>query len=139
MNDITMNDKLKNGYITEEKFILECLKRNIPISRPIYNVEPYDFVIRINGKFVSVQVKKSWMDKRGLNIVCIKSSYPRSAKTRIVNKESADYLAVLVGDADWYIIPCDAFEGKVSNISVSKKGTYSRYFNNWDFMGENIS
>ena len=128
-----MNDKLKNGYVTEEKFILECLSRNIPISRPIYNVEPYDFIIEINGKFLSIQVKKSWVDKKGRNIVCIKSSYPRSSTTKFVNKDSVNYLAVLANWLDWYIIPCTAFEGKTSNIAVSKKGAYSKYFNNWDF------
>lgn len=128
-----MNSKLKNGYVTEEKFILECLSRDISISRPIYNVEPYDFVIKVNGKFVSVQVKKSWTDKQGKNIVSIKSSYPRSSKTKYVNTTSCDYLAVLVDYWDWYIIPTTAFEGKVSNICVSKKGAYSKYFNNWDF------
>lgn len=128
-----MNDKLKNGYIAEEKFILECLQRNIPISRPIYNVESYDFVIEVNGKFLSIQVKKSWVDKKNRNIVCLKSSYPRSTKTKYVNKNSADYLAVLVNYWDWYIIPCVAFEGKTSNISVSQKGAYAKYFNNWDF------
>ena len=128
-----MNTKLKNGYITEEKFILECLSRNIPISRPIYNVEPYDFIIEINGKFLSIQVKKSWVDKKGRNIVCIKSSYPRSSTTKFVNKNSVNYLAVLVNWLDWYLIPCTAFEGKTSNITVSKKGAYSKYLNNWDF------
>lgn len=128
-----MNNKLKNGYVAEEKFILECLNRNIPISRPIYNVEPYDFVIEINGKFVSVQVKKSWVDKKGRNVVSIKSSYPRCSKTKFVSKECVDYLAVLMNYWDWYIIPCGAFEGRTSNICVSKKGTYSKYFNNWDF------
>ena len=128
-----MNSKLKNGYVAEEKFILDCLTRDIPISRPIYNVEPYDFIVRVNGKFISVQVKKSWVDSKGRNIVCIKSSYPRSTKTKVVNKESVDYLAVLVDYWDWYIIPCTAFEGKVSNIAVSKKGAYSKYFNNWEF------
>lgn len=127
-----MNDKLKNGYVTEEKFILECLQRNIPISRPIYNVESYDFVIEVNKKFISVQVKKSWVDKKGRNIVTIKSSYPRSTKTKVVNKDSADYLAVLVNYWDWYIIPCFAFEGKTSNIAVSTKGVYAKYLNNWD-------
>ena len=127
------NTKLKNGYIAEEKFALECLSRNIPISRPIYNVEPYDFVIEVGGKFVSVQVKKSWVDKKGRNIVCIKSSYPRSSKTKIVSKDVVDYLAVLVDFWDWYIIPCSAFEGKTSNIAVSKSGNYSKFFNNWEF------
>ena len=97
------------------------MDRNIPISRPIYNVEPYDFIIETNGKFVSVQVKKSWVDKKGRNVVSIKSSYPRSSKTKFVNKESVDYLAVLVNYWDWYIIPCIAFEGKTSSICVGKK------------------
>lgn len=127
-----MYEKLKNGYMAEEKFILECLQRNIPISRPIFNVESYDFIIEVNKKFLSIQVKKSWVDKKGGNIVSIKSSYPRSAKTKIVNKDSADYLAVLVDYWDWYIIPCTAFEGKTSNISVSKKGAYAKYLNNWE-------
>lgn len=128
-----MTEKLKNGYITEEKFILECLQRDIPISRPIYNVEPYDFVIKANEKFLSVQVKKSWIDKKGRNMVCIKSSYPRSSIKKYVNKNAVDYLAVLVNYWDWYIIPCTAFEGKTTSISVSKKGAYAKYYNNWDF------
>jgi hypothetical protein len=128
-----MFEKLKNGYVAEEKFILECLSRNIPISRPIYNVEPYDFIVEIEGKFISVQVKKSWVDKKGRNIVCIKSSYPRSAKYKYVNKNLVNYLAVLVNYWDWYIIPCEAFDGKKSNIAVSKKGAYSHYLNNWSF------
>ena len=128
-----MNSKLKNGYVAEEKFILECLSRNIPIIRPIYNVEPYDFVIQTVNGFRSVQVKKSWIDKKGRNVVSIKSSYPRSSRTRYVNEDSADYLAVLVDYWDWYIIPCSAFVGKTSNICVSKQGAYSKFLNNWNF------
>ena len=45
--------KLKNGYLTEELFIIECLQREIAISRPIYNIEPYDFVCEINKCFVN--------------------------------------------------------------------------------------
>lgn len=128
-----MFDKLRNGYMAEEKFILECLSRDIPISRPIYNVEPYDFIIQHNNKFYSVQVKKSWINKKGGHIVCIKSSYPRSNKKNVVSENTVDYLAVLDGYWDWYIIPCGAFRGKVSNISVSEKGVYGKYFNNWEF------
>ena len=52
------NSKLKNGYETEEKFILKCLKHEISISRPIFNIEPYDFIVEKDNKFYSVQVKK---------------------------------------------------------------------------------
>lgn len=94
---VKMFDKLKNGYMAEERFILECLERNIPISRPIYNTEPYDFIIEVNNKFLSIQVKKSWVNKDGCNMVCIKSSYPRSGETRRVSEqENVNYLAVFV-------------------------------------------
>lgn len=128
-----MFEKLKNGYVAEEKFALECLSRNIPISRPLFNTEPYDFVIECEKKFISVQVKKSWKDKKGRNVVCIKSSYPRSNKSKIVGEEeNVDYLAVLVNFWDWYIIPRKAISGVKSNICVSGSGKYKEYFNNWD-------
>ena len=93
-----MFNKLKNGYLTEEKFIIECLERDIPISRPIYNTEPYDFIIEVNNRFLSIQVKKSWIDKKGRNIVCLKSSYPRSSKiNRVGEHKNVDYIAILVG------------------------------------------
>lgn len=129
-----MNIKLKNGYVTEEKFILECLSRNIPISRPIYNTEPYDFIIEINGTFKSVQVKKSWTDKKNRKVVCIRTSSPRLRIRRTVGEQkNVDYLAVLVDCWDWYIIPRVIIEDVKVNISVSTKGRYKEYYNNWTF------
>lgn len=130
-----MYEKLKNGYLAEEKFVVECLNRNIPISRPICNIEPYDFVVEVNGHFLSVQVKKSWVDKKGRNVVCLKSSYPRSNKTKTVGGQTnVDYLAVLVDYWDWYIIPRNAIKNIKSNICVSKKGAYKDYYNNWNIV-----
>ena len=129
-----MYDKLKNGYITEEKFALCCLDRNIPISRPIYNTEPYDFIIEVNGEFKSVQVKKAWVDKKGRNVVCVKTSYPRSDKSTTVGKQTnVDYLAVLTKYWDWYIIPRTMIKDIKSNICVSTKGRYKDCYNNWNF------
>lgn len=129
-----MNVKLKNGYLAEEKFALECLSRNIPISRPLYNTEPYDFIIEIDGKFKSVQVKKSWVDKDGRCIACLKTSYPRSKVSHTVGEcENIDYLAVLVKYWDWYIIPREYIKDVKSNICVSTKGKYKDCYNNWNF------
>ena len=128
-----MFEKLKNGYVAEEKFAICCLEKNIPISRPLYNTEPYDFVIEVNGKFKSIQVKKAWKDKKGRNVVCVKSSYPRSEKTMTVGQQkNVDYLAVLVNYWEWYIIPRTAIESIKSNICVSTKGKYKDYYNNWN-------
>ena len=120
--------------MTEEKFALCCLERDIPISRPIFNTEPYDFIIEIDGTFKTVQVKKSWKDKKGCNVVSLKSSYPRSDIKRTVGeRKNVDYLATLVDDSEWYIIPRSVIENVKSNISVSIKGRYKDYYNNWDF------
>lgn len=129
-----MFEKLKNGYVTEEKFAMCCLEKDIPISRPLYNTEPYDFIVEVNGAFRSVQVKKSWKDQKNRNVVCVRTSYPRSNKRTFVGAhDNVDYLAVLTEDNDWYILPKEMISHVKVNLSVSKKGKYKRYCNNWDF------
>lgn len=129
-----MYDKLKNGYMTEEMFAINCLDKNIPISRPIYNTEPYDFIVEIGESFKSVQVKKAWKDAKGREVVCLKSSYPRSKINTVVGKQNnVDFLAVMDSAQDWYIIPREAIENVKSNICVSHTGRYKTFLNNWLF------
>lgn len=126
-----MYSKLKNGYMTEEKFILECVSRDIPISRPVFNVEPYDFVCETKNGLKSVQVKKSYVDRKGRKCVYVKSSYPRSEKVnRACQNVRVDYLAVY-DDVDdvWYIIPREELKHVKSIFSVSKNGKYSSFIN----------
>lgn len=129
-----MNSKLKNGYKTEEIFVLKCLENDISISRPIFNIEPYDFIVEKENIFYSVQVKKAWIDNKNRNIVCLKSSYPRSAKTRVASQdERVNFVAILTDKGDWYIIPRKEIMNIKSCISVSRKGRYAKYINNFDF------
>jgi len=132
MNDY--NSKLLNGYKTEEKFVLKCLENNIHISRPIFNIEPYDFIIEKDGNFYSVQVKKSWIDSKNRNYVCLKTSYPRSEKKNVVSQnERVDFVAILTENEDWYIIPRKKIEHIKSSIAVSRNGNYKDYYNNFNF------
>ena len=48
------------GDITEYEFILFCMKRNIPISKPLNNNLPYDCIIEVNGKLLKIQVKTGY-------------------------------------------------------------------------------
>ena len=48
------------GDITEQRYILYCMERNIPISKPLNNNLPYDSIIEINGKLLKVQVKTGY-------------------------------------------------------------------------------
>ena len=51
------------GDITEYSFVVYCLKHNIPISKPMTNNLPYDFIIDIQGKLLKVQVKTGYAGK----------------------------------------------------------------------------
>ena len=130
-----MNEKLKNGYITEQKFIIEAMQHDLVVSKPVTNTEIYDFIIDNGDKLYKVQVKKSWKDKSDRNIVCIRSSYPRSnIRHYLTENKIVDFLAVdCREESNWYIIPIDAIRGIKSNIAVRKTGEYAKYINNWKF------
>lgn len=49
----------EKGDITEQKFVLFCIEKQIPISKPITNNLPYDFIIEYNNKLLRIQVKTS--------------------------------------------------------------------------------
>jgi len=124
-----MYDKLKNGYAAEELFILKCLETDVPISRPVFNVEPYDFVIELNGELLRVQVKKAWIDSKGRHIVSIVGTHPRSkARNKATKNDRIDMFAVW--DApNWYLIPRRKVEHIESQFCVSDTGSYSKYKN----------
>lgn len=128
------NNRLVNGYKTEEQFVLDCIDKNIIISRPIFNIEPYDFIIEKDNKLYRVQVRKSWIDKEGRNLACLKTSYPRSNKINLTTQnDRIDFVAIYTESKDWYIIPRKAIQHLKSNISVSKNGNYGKYYNNFNF------
>lgn len=51
-----MNTK-EFGQIIESKFVFECSKLGIRVSRPIGDTAPYDFIIEINNLLFRVQCK----------------------------------------------------------------------------------
>ena len=52
------------GAITEEIIILELLKRNISVSRPIVD-EPYDLIAEKNGVCQRIQCKTAYYRREG--------------------------------------------------------------------------
>ena len=56
-------NKTQIGDISEQKFILYCLEREIPISKPIGNNLPYDFIIDYDNKLYKIQVKTAYRSK----------------------------------------------------------------------------
>lgn len=56
-------NKTQIGDISEQKFILYCLEKDIPILKPIGNNLPYDFIIEINNQLYKIQVKTAYQAK----------------------------------------------------------------------------
>lgn len=139
IEDEKLFSALKNGYMTEEKFVLECMERDISVSRPIFNTEPYDFIVEANQELLRVQVKKAWKDAKGREMVCLKSSYPRSTKEHVASQNvRVDFIAAISTTGEWYIIPRRVLQHIKSNIAISHKGEYSKYINNFDFQDVQI-
>lgn len=129
-----MNERLENGYITEEKFVIECLKRNTPISRPIFNIQKYDFIVEANEKVYRVQVKKGFSQNNGYVVELRNTSMRANGKKRVCLSESknVDFLAVDC-DNEWFIIPFEEIKHIKSNISINGNTKYYKYKNNWSF------
>lgn len=53
-------NKTQIGDISEQKFVLYCLEKDIPICKPIGNNLPYDFIIDYNNKLLKIQVKTAY-------------------------------------------------------------------------------
>jgi hypothetical protein len=128
-----MISALKNGYVTEQMFIVEAMKNDITVSKPVTNTEIYDFIVDCNNKLFTVQVKKSWDDKKGRHIVSLRGRYPRS-NIRHNLSDRVDFLATYCnGENNWYIIPTHEIKDINSNIAIRNTGNYAKYINNWNF------
>lgn len=53
-------NKTQVGDISEQKFILHCLMNQVPISKPIGNNLPYDYIIEYNNQLLKIQVKTAY-------------------------------------------------------------------------------
>ena len=123
---------IKNGYIAEQKFILAAMENNLVVSKPITNAERYDFVIDGGNGLKSIQVKKSFPDGKGRNVVCLRSRYPRSTLRHTLSRY-VDYLAVVCEEEGcFYIIPTSVLAGIASNVCVKRNGKYESFRDNWD-------
>ena len=129
-----MDRRLQKGYSAEERFILACLERNIPISRPVFNVEPYDFIIEINNKFKSVQIKTIYNGSKSQYTVELRNTnYSHNGRRAVGSHKDVDYLVIPLNKSDWFIIPRRCFKDKTSALIVNPNGKYKSYINKWDF------
>lgn len=96
------------GNITEQKFILYCLEKNIPICTPIGNNLPYDFIIEYNNKLLKIQVKTA----RACNTQNVIAFNTRSCSKNYSEIISSDYkdridYFTTYWEKRWYFVPIE--------------------------------
>lgn len=97
------------GDITEQKFILHCLENNVPVSKPIGNNLPYDFIIEYNNQLLKIQVKTCRQTTNSnetivFNTRSCSKNYSEITNSNYVNK--IDYFATCWKD-QWYFVHID--------------------------------
>lgn len=90
-------NKTQIGDISEQKFILYCLEHDIPISKPIGNNLPYDFIIDFKNKLYKIQVKTAY-EGRTDNSWTFNTRSTSKNYTEITNKNyigKIDFFAII--------------------------------------------
>lgn len=92
------------GDISEQKFILYCLKHEVAVCKPIGNNLPYDFVIDYNGSLLKVQVKTAYQNAGTVSDVWTFNTRSCSKNYNEVTNHDylglIDYFAVIRPDRD---------------------------------------
>ena len=112
------------GDITEYRFALYCMEHNIPISKPMNNNLPYDFVIEVQDKLLKIQVKAGYASK-SLNCFTFNTRSTSKNYNEVVNK---DY----IGKIDGFITCYSDVPNKFFFIPIEKasSGSMNMYFGN---------
>jgi hypothetical protein len=114
------------GFLAEHKFIEECAKRNIPVSRPLWDLR-YDFIVEDKGSLLKVQVKyigrrktgiKSYDKLKDKGVICVNAysvNNSRAAKKMPYTKEEIDVIAAWSEEVEKFLwIPIESLEGKAT-------------------------
>lgn len=129
-----MFSALKNGYIAEQQFIVEAMKNDLTVSKPISNTEPYDFVVEHNSRLIRVQVKKAYIVRPKRYAAALRSSNNRNNRSYVADSDRVDYMALHCAETDiWYIIPHHVISHLRSSVILCEDGKYASYINNWNF------
>ena len=94
------------GDITEQKFILYCLKNNIPVCKPIGNNLPYDFIIEFNNQLLKIQIKTARLVKNSTETITFNTKSSSKNYSEIVTTDyvgKINYFATC-WDEKWYFV-----------------------------------
>ena len=133
------NSNLTNANIAEIIVAKEAIKHGLEVLLPFFQGTPYDMVLRNKtGKFIPVQVKKAWYEKRrhGYYFEVTKNAFNRRTRIQRIqyNKNEIHFLiACKIESEDCWILPIKLIKNYKSSLSllVKKRAIYK---NNWSLI-----
>jgi len=126
-------DRATAGYLAEAYFEYQAILNGIILTKPVCNLNPYDYIASVEGKLIKCQVKKSYVDKFRQHICSLLRQSGRGTDKRPYKDGDFDFLCVIdLDDSRIYLIPWEVIRDKSSNIMVNGN-KYSKYCNNWSF------
>ena len=131
-----MNFKDK-GNIGETAFLHAMVKEGIEISIPFGDNLPYDFIIRINKKCYTIQVKTGNYSEETNSFSCMLhtcyyDSKEKSYVKHYYDKDDVDFFAFYCIEKDILcIVPFSIIDTKVITISMNNKSESRQISNRW--------
>lgn len=128
----------KRGHWAELCFMSKAAELGFQLAKPLGDTAPYDVVIDLGARFISVQIKSTFFQASNLkpgNFVA--SLFHAHGPKRRYQQADFDYLAVYCIPKDiWYIIPSEAAALKhaIRTCPGDKLNQWEQYREAWHLL-----
>jgi hypothetical protein len=133
-----IRNRKKRGQWAELRFMAKATELGFQVAKPLGDAAPYDVVLDIGGRFISIQIKSTYF--RGTNLKpgsFVANLFHAAGPDHRYRQSDFDYLAVYYIPKDiWYIIPSAQAVSKFS-IRASpgdKQNQWEPYREAWHLL-----
>lgn len=133
-----IRNRKKRGQWAELRFMAKATELGFQAAQPLGDAAPYDVVLDVGGRFISVQVKSTSYHRAGSKPGYFGANLLHSCgHTRAYERSDFDYLAVYYIPADiWYVIPSAETDGRrtMSACPGNKLNQWEPYREAWHLL-----
>lgn len=140
-----MDTKLK-GDIAEQAAILQALKRNWGVLKPVGDRLPYDLVFVVENQFVKIQVKSAWFYEKVGNYVVDNRRTKTNRRQMVRDRYEVtdfDFALVYIDALNlFYVFPVSVFIGFGSEIHFvetdkrQRRPSSANYRDAWELIAQ---
>jgi len=133
-----IRNRKKRGQWAELRFMTKVTELGFQAAQPLGDAAPYDVVLDVGGRFVSVQVKCTYV--RGTNLTpgsFVANLFHAAGPGHHYRQSDFDYLAVyFIPNDNWYIIPSAQAVSKFSIRACpgDKQNQWEPYREAWHLL-----